>query len=187
VRIEDAFVLGLVMCVVPLGIAVHALVRGTRPALAVGIAHILALGLWLFVDRATSVTADYYRFWGGSQRRLGSSEVAEYAYRRFTAVAPDEEAGHFQLGRLLVKRGAIEEGLAELREAQRLEPAIARAFVEEARVLQQQGKTAEAIEKAKQATYADPSHAFARALLDSLTGNKPTPKPSDKPDADDPE
>ena len=30
----------------------------------------------------------------------------------------------------------------------------------------------EAIEKARQATYADPSHAGARALLDSLTGGK---------------
>jgi len=192
VRLEDAFVIGLATCVVPLGVAVHALVRGTRPTMAVGIAHVLALGLWLLVDRATSVTTDYYRYWGGSQRRLGSPQIAEYAYRRFTEVAPDEEAGHFQLGRLLVKRGAIEEGLVELREAQRLEPAIARGFVEEARVLQQQGKTAEAIEKAKQATYADPSHAQARALLESLTGNKPTPMPtptpSDKPiDPDDPE
>ncbi|MBA3504099.1 MAG: hypothetical protein H0T65_27300, partial [Deltaproteobacteria bacterium] len=66
-----------------------------------------------------------------------------------------------------------------------LEPAIARAFVEEARVLQQQGKTAEALEKAKQATYADPSHTEARALLDSLTGNKPV-KPAPAPTDDDP-
>jgi len=186
VRVEDAFMVGIAVCVVPLAIAVHALVRGRKaPPLAVGLAHVLALALWLFVDRATSTTVDYYRYWGGSQRRLGSTG-AEYAYRRLTEVAPNKEPGHFQLGRLLIKRGAVEDGLAELHEAQRLEPSIARSFVEEARVLQKQGKTAEAIEKAKQATYADPSHADARALLDSLTGAKPGPAPA-APPADDPE
>ncbi|MDQ3341023.1 MAG: HTTM domain-containing protein [Myxococcota bacterium] len=186
VRIEDAFVIGVATCVVPLAVAVHAVVRKkTAPVAAVGIAHIVAIALWLFVDRATDVTKDYYRYWGGSQRRLGSPEVAEYAYRRLTEVAPDRESGHYQLGKLLIKRGATEEGLRHLREAQRLEPAIARAFVEEARVLQQQGKPAEAIEKAKQATYADPSHTEARALLDSLTGNKPV-KPAPAPTDDDP-
>jgi tetratricopeptide (TPR) repeat protein len=104
-----------------------------------------------------------------------------------TEVAPDLESGHFQLGRLLVQRGAVEEGLVHLREAQHLAPAIARSFVEEARVLQQQGKTAEAIEKAKQATYADPSHAEARALLDGLTGAKPAAVKPDRPPADDAE
>ena len=173
VRIEDALVFGLVAAIVPIAILVHALVRNGRPMRSVAVAHALGLLLWLVVDRFTSVTHDYYRFWGGSQRRIGNPETAEYAYRRLTEISPDEESGHFQLGRLLIKRGAIEEGLSELREAQRLEPAIARSFIEEARFLQSQGKTAEAIEKAKQATYADPSSTEARALVDSLTRGKP--------------
>ena len=140
---------------------------------------VLALALWVFVDRFTATTVDYYRFWGGSQRRIGKPEVAEYAYRRLTEIDPDSEAGHFQLGRLLIKRGAVDEGIRELREAQRVAPHAARSFVEEARVLQTQGKTAAAIEKAKQATFADPSHAQARALLDTLTGKKPAKLPDD--------
>jgi Vitamin K-dependent gamma-carboxylase len=184
VRTEDARVVGICACLVPI---VAALVA-KKPLLAIGVAHVLALGLWLFVDRVTSATEDYYKYWGGSQRRIGSPEQAEYAYRRLTEVAPDKELGHFHLGKLLTQRGAIaadprvravtiDEGLAELHEAQRLEPAVARSFVEEARVLVKQGKLPEAIEKAKQATFADPSHAQARALLDSLTGTaKPTPE-----------
>lgn len=173
VRFEDGFVIGIATCIVPLALAAYAVAKKSAPIAAVGVAHALALLLWLAVDRTTDVTKDYYRFWGGSQRRLGSPAIAEYAYRRLTEVMPDGEAGHYQLGRLLIKRGAIDEGLRELHEAQRLEPAIARSFVEEARLLLSQGKTAEAIEKAKQATYADPSHADARALLDSLTNKKP--------------
>jgi hypothetical protein len=184
VRIEDAFAIGAAACVVPLAVATYSRVRAKRaPAIAVGVAHVLGIALWLFVDRATDVTEDYYRYWGGSQRRLGTPETAEYAYRRLTEVAPERESGHYHLGKLLIKRGATEEGLRHLREAQRLEPSIARAFVEEARVLQQQGKTTEAIEKARQATFADPSHAAARGLLDSLTGGKkPVPIEDDPPD-----
>lgn len=184
VRIEDAFVIGIATCIVPLAAAVYALVRKkSAPAIAVGVAHVLGIALWLFVDRATDATQDYYRFWGGSQRRIGSPEVAEHAYRRLTEVAPELESGHYQLGKLLIKRGAVDEGLEELREAQRLAPSVARSFVEEARVLQTQGKTTEAIEKARQATNADRSHAGARALLDSLTGGKkPAPIDDDSTD-----
>ncbi len=185
VRLESAFVIAIATCVVPLGVAVYGLVRGGgTPRVAVGVAHVLAIVLWLIVDRATSVTVDYYRFWAGSQRRLGAAETAERAYRRFVEVAPGEESAHFQLGRLLITRGATDEGLAHLHEAQRLEPAKARAFVEEARYLQRQGRTAEAIEKAKQATFADPSDAQARAVLDALTGGKPKPAAPDADDAD---
>lgn len=173
VRIEDARVVGICAALVPI---VVALLVAKKPVIGIGVAHVLALGLWLLADRATDVTEDYYRYWGGSQRRIGTPAEAERAYRRLVEIAPDKEPGHYQLGKLLIQRGAIEEGMAELHEAQRLEPAIARSFVEEARALVKQGKLPEAIEKAKQATFADPSHAQARALLDSLTKTaKPTP------------
>ena len=183
VELEDAFVVALALSAVPLVIAVHAMLRRRRAAaLAVGVAHVFAIGLWLAVDRTTSITEDYYRYWGGSQRRIGTPAEAERAYRRLTEVAPESEVGHYHLGRLLLARGAADEGLRHLREAQRLEPAYARAFVEEARWLHAQGRTAEAIEKAKQATFADPSHAEARALLDSLVTNKPlTPSAGNDP------
>jgi hypothetical protein len=178
VRVEDALAVGIGVAIVPLALVVRALVKKQRPTIAVAAAHVVALALWVFVDRFTSTTADYYRFWGGSQRRIGKPEVAEHAYRRLTEIDPDAEAGHFQLGRLLIQRGAVEDGLRELHEAQRVGPNVARGFIEEARVLNTQGKKAQAIEKAKQATFADPSHAQARALLDALTTNKPA-KPVD--------
>ena len=44
-------------------------------------------------------------------------------------------------------------------------------------MLQQQGNTAQALEKAQQATYAEPSDAAARAFLDLLTNGTPPAKP----------
>lgn len=179
VRIEGAFAIGIATAFVPIAIAVHARYAARVPTVRVGVAHAVAILLWLVVDRTTSVAEDYYRFWGGSQRRIGSPATAEYAYRKLVELAPDKEAGHYQLGRLLVQRGAVEAGLAELREAQRLEPAIARAFVEEARVFATQNEIPRAIDSARQATFADPSDATARALLESLTRAGKAPLPDD--------
>ncbi|MBA3542077.1 MAG: hypothetical protein H0T79_20850, partial [Deltaproteobacteria bacterium] len=86
---------------------------------------------------------------------------------------PDEPAGHYQLGRLLLARSEIEPGLASLHQAQRLEPARARAYIAEAQWLASHGKTVEAIAKAREGTYAEPSSAAARTLLDGLTTAKP--------------
>ncbi len=179
VRIEHAFVVAIAASAVPLVVAIHALVRGRGPAMLVGIAQVVAIALWLVLDRTSDVAVDYYRFWGGSQRRLGNVEVAERAYRRLVAIAPDQEVGHYQLGRILLQQNRVDEGLAELHAAQRLEPMRARAYIAEARHLQQQGKTAEAIEKAKQATFAEPSHPDARTLLDNLSGSGGGRPPTD--------
>ena len=168
VRFEHALVVFAVLTAVP---AVLTLV--TRRS--VGPAHLLAVLVWLLVDLRSSTAVDYYRFWGGSSRRLGDPVVSEHAYRRLTEVAPDEPAGHYQLGRLLLARGDEAAGLAALHEAQRLEPLRARAWVAEARYLVAKGRTAEAIEKAREATYSEPSHAEARSLLDSFTGAKAPP------------
>ncbi|MBA3391603.1 MAG: HTTM domain-containing protein [Deltaproteobacteria bacterium] len=179
VRVEHAFVVAIAASAVPLVVAIHALVRGRGPAAFVGLAHVLAIALWLLLDRTSDVAVDYYRFWGGSQRRLGNPEVAERAYRRLVAIAPDEEVGHYQLGRILLQQNRGDEGLAELHAAQHLEPMRARAYIAEARYLQQQGKTAEAIEKAKQATYAEPANPDARTLLDSLSAPGGARPPAD--------
>ncbi|HUS29726.1 MAG TPA: HTTM domain-containing protein [Kofleriaceae bacterium] len=133
-------------------------------------AHLVALTLWVVVDRSSSSAADYYRFWGGSSRRLGDTKTSEYAYRKMTRVAPDDGGGHFQLGKLLLARDANDEGLAELRLAQQLEPLKSRAYTAEAKWLATHGKKDDAIVKAREATIIDPTDADARSLLDSLGG-----------------
>jgi hypothetical protein len=162
---------GALVGVVLLGaLAVATVVLRARVAIAwLATAHLLAFTTWTLVDRTTSQAADYYRFWGGSSRRLGDVKTAEYAYRKMIEVAPREGQGHYQLGRLLLQRNADEEGLAAIRRAQDLEPMRARAYVAEARWLAAHGKRDEALAKAREATIVEPNDSEARTLLDSLT------------------
>jgi tetratricopeptide (TPR) repeat protein len=134
--------------------------------LAVG--HLLAFVLWTAVDRTTSTAADYYRFWGGSSRRLGDVKTAERAYRRMTEVAPRDGNGFYQLGKLLLAREAGDEGLAALHTAQDLEPLRARSYVAEARWLAAHGRRDEALAKAREGAIVEPTDAEAKALLGSL-------------------
>jgi hypothetical protein len=174
---------------IALGLAIVAVIYRQltkRPFTAALPIAVLAGALLLtVVDRATTVAIDYYRFWGGSQRRVGDRAQAEAAYRGMLGIEPHSEIAHFYLGRILIQTGRAAEGLAHLHEAQ-LEPHRARAHVQEARYLMGQGKQAEAIAKAKDAVFADPSDGEARAVLDMLQGQgsgKPA-KPSTTTDDD---
>lgn len=115
-----------------------------RLATRLALAAALALSLFFVVDRVAAVSVDYHRYWGGAARRLGAPAEAERAYRQLVAVDPALELAHFQLGRLLVRRGALEEGLTRLREAERLEPTRTRALDEQVRALSAAGRQDEA-------------------------------------------
>ncbi len=181
-RFPSAFNVAIVLSIVPIVMVTVTRLRGRAPVIPwLGLAHVAAIALWLVLDRTTTTTVDYYRFWGGNARRLGEPAVAEAAYRRLTEIAPDEPNGHFQLGRILLDGPDEEAGLRELREAQRLEPLRARAWLAEAQWLVKKGRTAEAIEKAQEAVYSEPTHQAARELLDRLTGAKPGAKPTPPP------
>jgi hypothetical protein len=180
-RFDHAFVLAAVLCAVPIVLlaAAHVLAGPSstvrRSVAGAGLAHLFAIGLWLVVDRSTTTAVDYFRFWGGNARRLGDPAAAEVAYRRLIQIAPDEPAGYFQLGRLLLDRGEDAAGLDALHQAQRLEPLAARAWLAEAQWLVTNGRKAEAIEKAQEAVYSEPTNQAARDLLDTLTGTKSAP------------
>jgi hypothetical protein len=176
-RFEYAGRVGIVALVVMIAGSGYAIVRApqARRLTAIGMAHLAAMTLWFATDRASTVAIDYYRFWGGTSRRLGDLATAERAYRELIAAAPDEPAGHFQLGRMLLTQQKPDEALAELHEAQRLSPGDARPFVVEARWLAAHGRVAQAVDKARDATVADPNDKDARDLLDSLTRGGPPP------------
>lgn len=181
VRLPSAIALGVALASTSAAFAGY--MRDRFSAAGVARAHLFAMAMWLVVDRATTTAFDYYRFWGGNAKRLGDPAASEHAYRKATEIAPDEPAGHYQLGRLLLDRGENAAGLAELREAQRLEPARARAYLAEAQWLKHQGRVEEAIAKAKEATYAQPDHPQAQQFLTSLTGGD-APRPLE-PSSDD--
>lgn len=140
-----------------------------RVAIAhLAVAQLLGFGMWTAVDRASKTPSDYYRLWGGSAKRLGDPKTSEYAYRRMTEIAPGEGGGHYQLGKLLLERGADDEGIASLHRAQREEPLRARAYIAEARWLASKGRVDEAIQKAREATIVEPNDQEANSLLNSL-------------------
>ncbi|MBA3461116.1 MAG: HTTM domain-containing protein [Deltaproteobacteria bacterium] len=174
-RFENALTVAVALGLVPIIIVVGRRLRGRRGGAIAGVAHLAGILVWLAVDRTTTVAVDYYRFWGGSQRRLGNAETAEVAYRKMISIAPGEGSGHYQLGRLLLKRGEEQAGLDELRKAQAIETARARAYVAEAQYLAGKGRGPEAIEKAREATYAEPDSKEANDLLTALTGQKREP------------
>jgi hypothetical protein len=182
-RFEYAGRVGVVLLVVTIAGTATAIVRTpkARRLTAIGLAHLTAFTVWLATDRASTVAIDYYRFWGGTSRRLGDSAASERAYRELIAVAPDEPAGHFQLGRMLLTQGKSQEALDELHEAQRLSPGDARPFTVEARWLASHGRLPEALTKARDATYADPHDKSARDLLDTLSRGGGPPPTNDSP------
>jgi hypothetical protein len=115
------------------------------------------------------VTNDYYKYWGGSLRRLGDEAASRAVFERMIDAVPDDPQGHYQLGKLLLE-SEPERGLRELRTAQRLEPRKARAFVEEARHLSSTGDRAGALERAKAGLAAEPKSEEAAALVLQLEG-----------------
>jgi len=174
-HLEHGLHAALAVSAIPIALAVHARRTGRAPGAATSAAHLAALALWLAADRASSVAVDYYKYWAGSQRRLGDVATAEHAYRRLVDVAPDLELGHYYLGRILAADGRGDEGVRHLREAQRLAPRRARAWMAEARYLAAQGKHDDAVAKARQAAFAEPSNREARTLLETLLANRPAP------------
>lgn len=182
-RFEYAGRVGMLALVAMIAGSGYAIVRApqARRLTAIGLSHLAAMSLWLVTDRASTVAIDYYRFWGGTSRRLGDLATAERAYRELIDVAPDEPAGHLQLGRMLLNQGKPDEALTELHEAQRLSPGDARPFTVEARWLASHGRAADAVSKARDATIADPNDKDARDLLDSLTRGGPPPADTPAP------
>ena len=184
-RFDHALTLALVLGLVPVAVVIARRFAGRGGGGFAGIAHVVAILVWVLVDRVSTVAVDYYRFWGGSARRLGDAASAELAYRRLVEIDPEEPSGHYQLGRLLLKRGEETSGLDELHLAQVNEPARARAWIAEAQYLAGKGKRAEATEKAREGTYSEPDSKEAKDLLDALSGNKKITSPGTQAPDDD--
>jgi hypothetical protein len=170
-RLDHTIVVALV------GLAIAAAGSPRTQLRAVAAAHAIVLVAWVVLDRGTSVATDYYKRWGVTARRVHDVDGAEYAYQRLTEIAPDDVAGHYYLGRLLVARGVELDGLVELREAQRLDPGQARAFIDEACVTARRGDAAAALTSARAAATAEPANPAAKALVTSLSRpGAPVPK-----------
>jgi hypothetical protein len=161
-RLPGAFVIAIVatVCVLAAGLR-------RRRVVTVALAHLLALATWFAIDRTTSIARDYYKFWGGSARRLNDPAAAETAYRHLSELAPDDASAHFNLGRLLLAHDDVT-GLDELHASQRLDRAHARAYIAEAQWLATHDRLADAVAAAQAGVAAEPNDAEARNLVTTL-------------------
>lgn len=114
-------------------------------------ASALLMIAFLAADVLSQVSVDYFRYWGGSSRRLGKPAEAEQAYRGLVEVAPELELGHYHLGRLLVRRDQLDAGLVHLRQAEVLDPKQVRALDEQVRALSAAGRADESRQAAERA------------------------------------
>jgi hypothetical protein len=139
----------------------------TQRVVALAVAHVLALGMFVAIDRTTPIARDYYKFWGGTARRLNEPADAETAYRHLTEVAPDDASAHFYLGKLLLAHDDTT-GLDELHASERLDRAHARGYIAEAQWLAAHDRLAEAVQAAQAGAAAEPNNAEARNLVTTL-------------------
>jgi tetratricopeptide (TPR) repeat protein len=107
--------------------------------------------------------------------RLGSSYeesklpgLALLLYREAVRVDPQFPSAHYNLGRLLLKQGQMEPGMAEVQEALRLYPDFAEAHEVLGLAYTEQGQLEAALASLHQALALHPELATARNLLGSL-------------------
>jgi hypothetical protein len=109
--------------------------RRTAMVLAVGIANLGAGGVLLLLHHKTDEVVDYWRFLGGSSRRLQNPEQAERAYRKVLELQPDNMRAHYYMGVLLNDRGELDAAREHWHIAQQAYPPDGDAFDAEATAL----------------------------------------------------
>ena len=150
--------------------------RHPRIAMVAWLSPALATLFWLSVDRSTDTVYDYYRFWAGSESRIGDVTRAKTLYRQVTVLFDQQENGYYQLAKLQIASGNPDEqqqAINHLHRAQQLAPQRARAFVAEAKLLNTQGKISEALAKAQAGAAAEPTNVDALTLVRQLQQAQP--------------
>ncbi len=130
------------------------------------LAHLAACMLVAALARpaVTDVARDYYRFWGGSARRLGDLETATTAYRHAVELAPGHAQSHISLAGLYQRTGKIDLALREAQRAQTLEPGNYRGHLLEAMTHDAAGEGEAAVAAAERALELNPGDREAQGI-----------------------
>jgi tetratricopeptide (TPR) repeat protein len=136
-----------------------------RPRIAAG--HVVAcLAVALIARPAVTESArDYYRYWGGSARRLGDMTQAIESYVRVVELDPDYAQGHTALANLYKRASRFDDALREAKKAQALAPDDHRPFLVEALVHEAAGRADEAIAAAEKALAIEPGNPDATRIV----------------------
>ncbi len=144
------------------------------------VAHLAGCLLVAFLARpsVTDVARDYYRFWGGSARRLGDLATATEKYQRAVELAPDHAQSHVSLGNLYQMTGKSDLALREAERAELLEPDSYRGYLLEAIIRDAAGEGHGALAAAEKALEHKPDErqAFSIASRWRRTLDMPPPE-----------
>jgi tetratricopeptide (TPR) repeat protein len=105
---------------------------------------------------------------GSSYEEPGLLGLAMLFYREATRVNASFPSAHYNLGRLLLKQGHVEQGMAEVQEALRLYPEFAEAHEVLGLVYTEQGRLHEAVVQMQQALVFHPDLVTAQNHLGRL-------------------
>jgi tetratricopeptide (TPR) repeat protein len=127
-------------------------------AVAVGFGHAVACAAILTLHLATDQAHDYYKFWGGTSRRLGHWDEARTAYQTITRISPDWGPGHYHLAGIARRDGRVDEALAGYERAQQVSPDDYRAFLAAAEMHHEARRGAEALAAVRRALALEPGN-----------------------------
>lgn len=105
---------------------------------------------------------------GLEHEETGEFDKAEHAYRRASALAPNDAAPHFNLGNVLLAGGRLEAAAERFAQAAALDPSHARAWFNLAHVLDALKDRQSAMKYLRRAIAADPAYADAHYNLADL-------------------
>jgi tetratricopeptide (TPR) repeat protein len=154
---ETAFV---VVVVYVLGLLACRPGRGIWP----GIGHVLAIIVVLAFSAETDQVHDYYKYWGGTSRRLGDEAGKKAAYSKLVKISPWYAPGHYRYGLVLESEGKLDEALAQYVKARELSPTYWRAWLAEAVIHHKQRRGEEALYAARRALLIQPNSRSARRI-----------------------
>jgi len=128
------------------------------PPLRAAVVHIAGCAAIVALCARTDVAHNYYKFWAGTARRLGSHEEAKQVYLALTEISPEHGSGHYHLGELLAQEGHWDQALASYRRAQQYSPSDPRPLLGEAIVHDHAGRGAQVIEAIDRLLTLSPNH-----------------------------
>jgi Flp pilus assembly protein TadD len=127
------------------------------------------------LDVALAVAPGYWRAhvnMGICRHRMGDLAGARAAFARASAISPGSASPRYFDALVLEDQGELEGALAELAQAESNDRSDPRTPLEQARVLSQLGRTAEARARLQRALALDPRSVEARRLLERLPASR---------------
>lgn len=156
-------------------IAVLALIElGTRwrRAGSAGLQHLVACALLVVLALQTDALRDYYRFWGGNERRAGNTFEAMLAYEKVVQLAPDYAPGHKSLAGLYLRLDRPDDALSEYEAGLAIKPDDYALNRGAAQLLHRKGRGEEALAAAERGLVSNPKDPSLRAIRQHWQGKR---------------